>query len=120
MFSTINLLVEGQVATITLHRPEARNALNLAMCEDLVAAAAAIRADETVKVAFVRGKGPAFCAGADLKERSGKSKEWVRARRLKGFEAYQAIEALPMPVIAAVHGAVFGSGVEIATVCDFI
>jgi enoyl-CoA hydratase len=108
------------VATITLNRPEARNALNLAMCEALLQAAARAAADESVRVVFIRGNGPVFCAGADVKERQGMSQEEVRARRLKGFAAYGALEALPMPAIAVVQGAALGSGVEIAAACDFI
>ena len=55
-------------------------------------------ADDDMKVVFVRGAGPAFCAGADIKERAGKTREWVRERRLKAFAAYRALESLPMPV----------------------
>jgi enoyl-CoA hydratase len=69
---------------------------------------------------FVRGNGPVFCAGADVKERAGMSAEEVRARRFKGFAAYRALESLPMPVVAVVHGVALGSGVEIAAACDFI
>jgi enoyl-CoA hydratase/carnithine racemase len=106
------------VATITLDRPESRNALNLAMCEALVAAAQGL--DDATRLVFIRGGGPAFCAGADLKERQGMSAAQVRARRLKAFAAYAAIEALPMPAIAVVEGPAVGSGVEIAAACDFI
>ena len=119
MDTTLRLTAEGGIATITLDRPEARNAVNERMCEELLAAAKAV-ADDEMKVVFVRGAGPVFCAGADLKERTGKSPEWVRARRLKAFAAYQALESLPMPVIAVVQGAVLGAGIEISSVCDFI
>jgi enoyl-CoA hydratase len=117
---SVRLSIEAGVATITLDRPEARNALNLQMCEALRAAALAAAADGSVKVVFVRGSGPVFCAGADVKERSRMSAEQVRERRMKGFAAYEALEALPMPAIAVVHGAALGSGVEIAAACDFI
>lgn len=120
MFKTLDLKVGGGVATVTLSRAEARNAVNLEMCEELAAAAGAIAADSSVRVVFVRGAGPVFCAGADLKERNGKPKEWIRARRLKAFAAYQALEALPMPVIAVVHGPALGAAIEISSVCDFI
>jgi enoyl-CoA hydratase len=119
-FSTITYAVQDGVATITLNRPESRNALNRAMCEDLVAAAAAASADADVRLVFVRGAGPVFCAGADLKERKEMSVDDVRNRRLRGYAAYHALEALPMPVIAVVHGAALGSGAEIAAACDFI
>lgn len=117
---TLHLRIEGGVAAITLDRPDARNALNLPMCEELLAVAGLLKADATLRVAFIRGAGPAFCAGADLKERADKTKEWVRARRIKAFAAYDALEALPFPVIAVVEGAAMGAGVEICTVCDFV
>jgi enoyl-CoA hydratase len=119
-FTTLHYLVDGNVATITLDRPEARNALNGAMCEDLRRAAEAAAGDESVRLVLVRAEGPVFCAGADLKERTGMSIDAVRARRLKGFAAYHALESLPMPAVAVVHGAALGSGVEIAAACDFI
>jgi enoyl-CoA hydratase len=119
-FTTLRYTVDSGVATLTLNRPEARNALNGAMCEDLRRAAESAAGDPDVRLVFVRGAGPVFCAGADLKERAGKSADDIRARRLKGFAAYHALESLPMPAIAIVHGAVLGSGVEIAAACDFI
>jgi enoyl-CoA hydratase len=115
---TVLLDAQGGVATITLHRPEARNALNLAMCEALVAAAQGM--DDTVRLVFVRAAGPVFCAGADLKERQGMGEAQVRDRRMKAFAAYGALEALPMPAIAVVEGAAVGSGCEIAAACDFV
>jgi enoyl-CoA hydratase len=118
--TTVRYGVTDGVATITLDRPESRNALNRAMCEDLVAAAAAAAADTAVRLVFLRGNGPVFCAGADLKERKGMTSDEVRTRRMRGFAAYGALENLPMPVIAVVHGAAIGSGAEIAAACDFI
>lgn len=112
--------VEDGVATICLNRPQARNALNLAMCEGLVSAARCAADDPAVKLVFVRGSGPVFCAGADTKERQGMDAAQVRARRGKGFDAYAALEALPMPAVALVEGPAVGSGCEIAASCDFI
>ena len=117
---TLAFAVNAGVATITLDRAEARNALNLQMCEELREAALAAAADPRVRVVFVRGSGPVFCAGADVKERGGMSEEQVRQRRMKGFAAYQALESLPMPAVALVQGAALGSGAEIAAACDFI
>jgi len=108
------------VASITLDRPEARNAVNLAMCDGLIDAAKRASADDSVRVVLVRANGPAFCAGADLKERQGMSEAQVRERRTRAFAAYAALEALPMPSIAVVHGPAVGSGCEIAAACDFI
>lgn len=117
---TLLYSVEGGIATLTLNRPEARNALNAEMCEALRKAALAAAADASVKLVIVRGSGPVFCAGADVKERAGMTTDDVRARRLKAFAAYHALEALPMPALAVVRGAAIGSGVEIAAACDFI
>jgi enoyl-CoA hydratase len=115
---TVRVDVQAGVATITLHRPEARNALNAAMCKALVAAAQGM--DDTVRLVFVRATGPVFCAGADLKERQGMDPAQVRDRRMKAFAAYGALEALPMPTIAVVEGPAVGSGCEIAAACDFV
>jgi enoyl-CoA hydratase len=111
---------DGGVVTITLNRPESRNALNLEMCEGLLDAAQAAAMDESVRLVFVRGAGAVFCAGADLKERQGMDEARTRERRMKAFAAYAALEALPMPAVAVVNGAAVGSGVEIAGACDFI
>jgi len=118
--TTLRYGVRDGVATITLDRPDSRNAVNRAMCDDIVAAAAAARADAEVRLVLVRATGPVFCAGADLKERKGMSPDAIRARRLAAFAAYDAIESLPMPAIAVVHGAAVGSGCEIAACCDFV
>ena len=117
---TVQFSVDGGIATLTLNRPEVRNAVNAEMCDALRAAALRAAADAAVKLVIVRGAGPVFCAGADVKERAGMSEDDVRARRLKAFAAYDALEALPMPVVAVVHGAAIGSGVEIAATCDFV
>ena len=117
---TVLFRIENGVATVTLNRPESRNALNLAMCDGIIEAGKAACADDSIKLFLVRANGPAFCAGADLKERQGMSAAQVRERRMKGFAAYAALEALPMPVVAVVQGPAVGSGCEIAGACDFI
>ncbi len=120
MSEAVMYSVEDGVATIRLNRPQARNALNLAMCEGLAAAARRAADDPAVKLVLVRGTGSVFCAGADMKERQGMDGAQVRARRGKGFEAYAALEALTMPAVAVVEGPAVGSGCEIAASCDFI
>jgi enoyl-CoA hydratase len=116
----VRLVVEDGVATITLDRPESRNALNLAMCEGLLASVRAVANHPDVRLVLVRGAGGVFCAGADLKERKTMDESQVLARRMRGLFAYDALEALPMPVIAVVQGAAAGSGVEIAAACDCV
>ncbi|HTP60693.1 MAG TPA: enoyl-CoA hydratase/isomerase family protein [Burkholderiales bacterium] len=118
--SAVLYAVAGGVATLTLNRPGSRNALNLEMCDGLIGYARESSSSAGVKLVLVRANGPAFCAGADLKERQGMSEAQVRERRMKGFAAYAALEALPMPAIAVVHGPAVGSGCEIAGACDFI
>ena len=112
--------VADGVATLTLNRPESRNALNLDMCSRLIDLSLESSSNPAIKLVLVRANGPVFCAGADLKERQGMSEAQVRERRMQGFAAYAALEALPMPAIAVVHGAAVGSGCEIACACDFI
>jgi enoyl-CoA hydratase len=119
-FSTVLYGVADGVATITLNRPDSRNAVNRAMCEDLVAACAAASDDSDVRLVLVRATGPVFCAGADLKERKGMEPDDIRTRRLRAFAAYSAVENLPMPAVAVVQGPAVGSGCEIAACCDFV
>ena len=117
--SVLYSISEG-VATVTLNRPEHRNALSLDMCDRLVSISREIQENKEIKLVLLRANGPVFCAGADLKERQGMNEAQVRERRMKGFAAYAALEALPMPVVAVVHGPAVGSGCEIAGACDFI
>ncbi|WP_116654925.1 enoyl-CoA hydratase/isomerase family protein [Pelagibacterium sediminicola] len=107
-------------ARLRLNRPQARNALNNQLAQDLYAACAEIAADGDVSLAVIEAEGSVFCAGADVKERAALDEDQVRARRLRGFRAYASIEALPMPVICVVDGACVGSGCEIALASDFI
>jgi enoyl-CoA hydratase/carnithine racemase len=107
------------VATLTLNRPQARNALSLAMLEALQKALADIAADASPRVVVIRGAGPAFCAGHDLKEVRGHED---RAFHHKLFETcsavMQAIIALPQPVIAQIHGVATAAGCQLAATCD--
>jgi enoyl-CoA hydratase/carnithine racemase len=107
------------VATLTLNRPQARNALSLAMLEALQKALADIAADAGARVVVIRGAGPAFCAGHDLKEVRGHED---RAFHQKLFETcsavMQAIVSLPQPVIAQIHGVATAAGCQLAATCD--
>ncbi|WP_051236733.1 enoyl-CoA hydratase/isomerase family protein [Ottowia thiooxydans] len=119
-FQAIQVTIAGSIATLRLARPDSRNALNLQMCHEIVAACEVLDADDNVRVILLRGEGPAFCAGADLKERQTMSGAEALARRVDGFTAYAAMERLSKPVIAVVHGPAYGSGCEIAGACDFV
>jgi enoyl-CoA hydratase len=119
-YSTLLLDFADGIATLTLNRPEKRNALNFDMCNELRAAIDEVSANTDTRVLLVTGNGPAFCAGADIKEREGKTPEWMRERRRRSYAAYMALTALEIPAIAVVDGMCAGSGCEIATACDFI
>ena len=118
--SVVSLAVAGNIATVTLNRPQARNALNTQLCVELHAALREIGARTDIHVLLIRANGPVFCAGADLKERKLMDEDQIRARRIKAFALYAALENLPMPVIAVIQGPAVGSGCEIASACDFI
>lgn len=119
MNDTLLYAADQGVVTLTLNRPAARNALNLAMCAALHAAARRATAD-AARLVLIRAAGPVFCAGADIKERQGMDDDAIRARRIRAFAAYDALETLAMPVVAVVEGPAIGSGVEIAAIADFI
>ncbi|MFJ8750406.1 enoyl-CoA hydratase/isomerase family protein [Streptomyces sp. NPDC102441] len=114
----IHTVTDG-IAHVALARPHARNAVDLPMCRELRSVFEEIDADDGIRVVLLSAQGPAFCAGADLKERAGRDASWVRRRRLASFAAYEAIEQCRHPVVALVHGAVVGSGGEITLAADF-
>lgn len=116
----VTLRRDGARADVILTRAAARNAVNLQMCEELVQAFDGIAADSGIRVVVLSSDGPVFCAGADMKERTGRDEAWVMARRRASFRAYDKIAACAVPVICAVQGPLVGSGGEIAISCDFI
>ena len=107
------------IAYVTLNRPEALNVYNIQMRDDLYEVLGAIRDDNEVRVAIFKGSGKkAFCAGADLSEfltaPSPTEARQVRWER----DVWGLFLSIPQPLIAAVHGYVLGSGIEIALCCD--
>ncbi len=111
--------LENGVATVTLNRPQARNALSMALMGELLTALTALAQDKAVKVVILAAAGPGFCAGHDLKElRSQPKREIYQAVFQRCSQLMQAIVALPKPVIAQVHGIATAAGCQLAATCD--
>jgi len=108
------------VALLTLNRPDALNALSRALLERFRDLVRGLEADREMRAVVVTGAGRAFAAGADIAEmRRMTPLEAERFSRL-GHEALAALEALPVPTIAAVNGFALGGGCELACACDWI
>jgi enoyl-CoA hydratase/carnithine racemase len=109
----------GQVAILTLNRPEVMNSFNFAMLNALKAATEEIRFDPDVRVVIITGAGEkAFCSGADLKERATLSPMEVKKFIYTIRNLFTEIENLNKPVIAAVNGIALGGGTELSLACD--
>jgi enoyl-CoA hydratase len=118
-FDTLLYEKQDGVAYVTLNRPEAMNAYNIQMRDDLYQILSAIKDDDEVLVAIFKGAGKkAFCAGADLSEfLSAPSPAVARQVRFER-DVWRLFLNIPQPLIAALHGYVLGSGIEIALCCD--
>lgn len=117
-YETILVDYTDGVATITLNRPDSLNALNMAVLEDVTAAAAAADADDSVRAIILTGEGKAFAAGADIKEMS--SLDFATAYRKNWFAGWTRLEEVSKPVIAAVNGFALGGGCELAMMADIL
>jgi enoyl-CoA hydratase len=118
-FDTLLYEKQDGLAYVTLNRPEAMNAYNIQMRDDLYQILSAIKDDDEVMVAIFKGAGKkAFCAGADLSEfLSAPSPVVARQVRFER-DVWSLFLNIPQPLIAALHGYVLGSGIEIALCCD--
>jgi enoyl-CoA hydratase len=110
----------GAVALLTLDRPDALNALDRALLHDLEACIAAVASDASVRAVVVTGAGRAFAAGADIEQMRGMTPAEAEAFSRLGHRVFGALEALPVPSIAAVNGYALGGGCELACACDWI
>ena len=110
--------IENGAAWITLNRPENRNALSAALVNQLYAHLSAANADDRVRSIVITGKGPAFCAGADLKSPPGASISGEES--VPYAQVLAAIQDSPKPVIAAVNGAAFAGGLGLVGAADIV
>jgi len=118
-FQTLIYEKKDAAAYVTLNRPEALNAYSIQMRDDLYEVMCAIRDDDEIRVAILKGAGEkAFCAGADLSEFLTAPPP-VAARQVRfDRDIWGLFLSIPQPLIAALHGYVLGSGIEIALCCD--
>ncbi|MEO0819476.1 MAG: enoyl-CoA hydratase-related protein [Pseudomonadota bacterium] len=109
---------EEGVALVRLNRPEALNALNMALRQTLAATFTALHDDDRIRAIVLTGDERAFAAGADLKEFAEASTVEIMQRRSERY--WNAVAATPQPVIAAIEGYAMGGGLELAMACDLI
>lgn len=121
-YKTITYEIKNEIALVTLNRPEARNALDITMREELADAVLRIRDDESLKAMVLTGAGGAFCGGGDLKALTEKRQTSVSGRkRIQDLHLwFPTLVNLEIPVIAAIDGAAYGGGFNLALAADFI
>src|SRR5262245_58751514 len=117
----IEVQVEGRVAHLWLNRPEQHNALSSELASELVAALHRLAHDPGPRVMVLGGRGPSFCAGADLAVMKASAhasfeENLAEAQRLAGM--FAALADFPKPVVGRIHGSVFGGGVGLTCACD--
>src|SRR6202171_3154292 len=113
---------DDQILLVTLSRPEVSNALNTRMGLDLMEVFEALAIDlEGLRIVIITGSGDkAFCAGGDLKERNGMTDESWQSQHAIFERMLRAMLGCPLPLLAAVNGAAYGGGCEIAAASDFV
>ena len=112
--SRVRLDIGDRVAVVTLDDPDRRNALDLGLCDDMVAAFDELESRDDVGAVVVTGAPPAFCAGADLSHLGASERDGL----LAVYEGFLRVGRCPLPTIAAVNGAAVGAGMNLALVCD--
>ncbi len=118
-FETVLYEKKDDIAYVTLNRPQALNVYNIRMRDDLYQVLSAVKDDPGVRTAIFKGAGEkAFCAGADLTDFLSAPSPVVARQVRFGRDVWSLFLSIPQPVIAAVHGYVLGSGIEMALCCD--
>ncbi|WP_312634211.1 enoyl-CoA hydratase-related protein [Oscillibacter sp.] len=120
MYTTIRYEVKDSVGIATINRPEALNALNSTVIEELSALVNEIENDNALRALVITGEGRSFVAGADIAEQCPLDLAGGRAWGRRGSALFRKIELLEIPTIAAVNGFALGGGCELAMACDII
>jgi enoyl-CoA hydratase/carnithine racemase len=111
---------DGPIASVTMNRPEKRNALSLDHMQELIDCLKAIGKGKEVQIVVLAGNGPAFCAGHDLSEMVGRDPDFYRHLFDVCCELMETIQEIPQPVIAQVHGVATAAGCQLAATCDLV
>ncbi|MDO4545358.1 MAG: enoyl-CoA hydratase-related protein [Bacillota bacterium] len=119
MFETLKYEVKDGIAYVTVNRPQAMNALNMQVLDELYTAFYQVAKDEAVKAVIVTGEGKAFVAGADIAQMHQLDAIEGRAMMIKGHNVMNFMESIEKPIIAAVNGFALGGGCELSMACDF-
>ena len=119
MFETIKYEVKEGIAYVTVNRPQAMNALNTQVLDELYTAFYQVAKETAVKAAIVTGEGKAFVAGADIAQMKDLDAIEGRAMMIKGHNVMNFMESIEKPIIAAVNGFALGGGCELSMACDF-
>jgi len=117
-YEILKMEVAEAVATVTISRPQAMNALNSGFFQEMDGLIAEIAGRADIKVVIITGDGKAFAAGADIAEMVSKTEDDARAFSKVGQRTFRSLELLEKPVIAAVNGFALGGGCELALACD--
>ena len=116
--AAVRVELDGAAATVTLDRPEKRNALSLALMEELIDALRRVSRTPGVRAIVLAGAGPAFSAGHDLGEMVGRDRAFYDRLFDVCTELMETIHRLPQPVIAKVHGIATAAGCQLVAACD--
>ena len=122
MVSTLTVLErkENGVCVLTLNRPDKKNALSIALRDEVTDTLKGLAEDEQTKVILITGAGNAFSAGFDLEEfaKAAQNPEFMNAIWRSGDPFHEMLLKYPLPLIAAVNGAALGGGMDLAVLCD--
>jgi enoyl-CoA hydratase/carnithine racemase len=120
LVTSLQSITNAGVATVTLHRPAARNALDSEVVENLAVEFARLNADDSVRAVVLTGSPPGFCAGSDVRELAGMPVAEIARHEARTGQVVRSIQQLDKPVVAAVEGFALGGGFLLALGCDLV